>query len=110
MMTRFKLLCATLALTLALPLAALAGADELRDSGKVGERPDGLLGFVTTPDNTTRAEVDRINDARMDAYRRLARKEGVDVDAIRAIAGEKQINRLKPGQYFLSPSGGWVQK
>ncbi|MBL8629114.1 MAG: YdbL family protein, partial [Rhodospirillaceae bacterium] len=85
----------TVGLGTALPAAAV-DLDTARTQGLVGERPDGLIGAVqssVTPD--VKALVDSVNAARMREYRSIADKNGTPLDAVQAVAGEKQIEKAK---------------
>jgi uncharacterized protein YdbL (DUF1318 family) len=95
-------------LGVAMPAAAIE-LDQARSQGLVGERPDGLIGAVqssVTPD--VKALVDSVNAARMAEYRSIAQKNGTPLDAVQAVAGEKQIQKAKQnGWYSMSAGGSW---
>lgn len=110
--SRFKTLMLTLGLVTGLGVAMPAAAielDQARSQGLVGERPDGLIGAVestVTPD--VKALVESVNAARMAEYRSIAQKNGTPLDAVQAVAGEKQIQKAKANQWYsMSASGGW---
>src|SRR3546814_7894273 len=97
MMTRrwFSLLTLLAAATLVLPLlagpAAAQSLDELRASGKVGERYDG---FAEARDPAVAAQVKEINAKRTAIYQQQADKEGVplaEVGKVYAIGIVKQV-------------------
>ncbi len=105
---------AVFAAVMVLTLGAAAPAfaidlDEARSSGVVGERPDGLVGAVTPDANAEiRALVDNINKARLDAYRQLAQKEGTPLEAVQAVAGERQMQAAaRNGWYVMNAGGQW---
>ena len=79
--------------------------------GFLGERIDGLLGVVKadTPADI-RALADDINRRRRQEYARIAEREGVDVDAVAQLAGEKLIERAGSGEWVLGADGNWRQK
>jgi uncharacterized protein YdbL (DUF1318 family) len=95
-------------LAVAVPALAL-DLDQVRASGAVGERPDGLVGVVkgtATPD--VAALVETINRERLEAYKALAAKEGTQVTAVQAVAGEKQIAKARQnGWYWMDAGGAW---
>ena len=97
-----------LALGAASPALAI-DLDEARASGLVGERPDGLVGPVTADANAeVRALVENINRARLDAYRALAQKEGTPLEAVQAVAGERQMQAAaRNGWYVMDAGGRW---
>ena len=81
--------------------------DQARNQGAVGERADGLVGAVSTAADVAQL-VQSINDARMDDYRKIAAQQGTKVDAVQAIAGQKQVEKARAnGWYFMDASGSW---
>lgn len=72
--------------------AAAADLDQLRASGQVCERPDGLL-HANTGDAAVRQQVADINRQRLATYERLAREKGATVEQVRVVSGEKLIAR-----------------
>lgn len=114
-MIRRLLACLGLALALlASPLSpAVAGeADDLRATGLVGERPDGLMGLVdASAPASIQSRVQAVNNARLQLYRQRAASAGQSLDTYQAIAGQKIIqSSVKPGEYFMDASGRWVRK
>ena len=96
-------------------LAAPALANELddaRNSGAIGERPDGLVGPVNSnAPAQILSLVENVNRARMDSYRDLAQREGARIEAVQAVAGERQIEKaVRNGWYVMDPSGSWRQR
>ena len=83
--------------------------DEARTQGLVGERPDGLIAAVpSTASTDIAALVAEINKARLDSYKQLAAKDGVPVEAVQAIAGEKLMGRARTsGWYVMNSAGQW---
>ncbi|HFD16193.1 MAG TPA: DUF1318 domain-containing protein [Rhodospirillales bacterium] len=109
---RRVLVAATVALLLApsLPSWALSLA-EAKAKGWVGERADGYLGLVDPKaPAAARALVEEVNAKRRKAYEAIARKNGVPVEAVAAIAGEKAIAKTPPGQYVMGTDGRWRRK
>lgn len=116
--TRRKLLLAGLGLALATSPFALAArlamaqdlASAKRD-GLLGERIDGFVGVVTAdaPANI-RALADDINGRRRQEYARIAEREGIAVEAVAQLAGEKLIDRASRGEWVVGADGRWRQK
>ena len=104
-----------LGLPLTLILALLAGPalaidlESAKRQGLVGEQPDGYLGTVRqTPEA---AELVRsVNQQRRQSYQDLAKRNGVSVDSVSALAGGKLVERAAPGEYVRSASGQWQRK
>lgn len=83
--------------------------DQARSQGLVGERPDGLVGAVSSNAATdVAAMIAEINAARLDSYRRLSAKDGAPVEAVQAIAGEKLTSKAREnGWYVMGTDGRW---
>jgi uncharacterized protein YdbL (DUF1318 family) len=97
-----------LAVMLALPGAAFAlDLNAARNQGLVGERADGLIGAVTKSSEAD-ALVKSVNAERMKSYREIAAKEGTKLDAVQAIAGEKQVQKAREnGWYYMDAGESW---
>jgi uncharacterized protein YdbL (DUF1318 family) len=91
---------------------AKAAVDSAKAAGVVGEQSDGYLGFVKpSGDAGLKAAVAEINAGRAQLYREAAARNGVTPEAAGASAFEQVVkSRLKPGEYYRAPGGGWVQK
>ena len=110
----------TLLISMSLALAAFAFApaasagdpviDAAISSGTVGERIDGYLGVVGTADATTVRKVQDINNRRRAVYEQTARDNNTTEQIVAQLAGEKQIAKLKPGQFYMNDSGVWQSK
>jgi uncharacterized protein YdbL (DUF1318 family) len=110
----------TLLISISLALAAFAFAppasagdpviDAAISSGTVGERIDGYLGVVGTADATTVRKVQDINNRRRAVYEETARENNTTVQIVAQLAGEKQIAKLEPGQFYMDDSGVWQSK
>ena len=85
-------------------------AEQLKQAGVAGERPDGYLGLV---DNNASAAVKKniedINRKRRQKYQSLADKNGTQRAVIEKLSGTKLIDRTPKGQYVMS-GGKWVRK
>lgn len=107
---------ATVGLSAGAALAQTAQAKALVDAAKakgvVGERNDGLLGFVVeTADPALEAAVNEINAGRSQLYRQAAARNNVTVAAAGAAAFTEVVStRLRSGEYYQSSTGAWVQK
>jgi uncharacterized protein YdbL (DUF1318 family) len=91
---------------------AKATVDSAKAAGVVGEQADGYLGFVKGgADAGVTAAVAEINAGRSQAYQNVASQNGVSPAAAGAAAFEQVVkSRLKPGEYYRAPGGGWTQK
>src|SRR5690606_11895472 len=119
-MKRHKFLASIVALAAAVSLSGAAMAqsaqskalvDTAKSQGVVGEQADGFLGFVGGGgDAAVRAAVAEINAGRAQLYRDVAARNGVTVAAAGASAFEQVARtKLKPGEYYRQPDGGWVR-
>lgn len=113
----FRILIAALALT-ALGATTLIPAsaggpviDQAQRDGLVGERIDGYLGLVDqNADADIRRRVNEINAQRRTLYGQLARREGVPVEQVARLTGEKQIQKAARGEFVMRDDGRWTRK
>lgn len=101
---------APLMLVLVFSLQALAlNLDTAKRRGLIGEQPNGYLGVVkATPDAVEL--VSEVNKKRRRAYERIAEKNGITVEQVERLAGQKAIEKTVGGHYIKTPSGQWVRK
>ncbi|EGT4382772.1 YdbL family protein [Cronobacter malonaticus] len=104
-----SLLVVMLALLLASPVSYALTLDEARAQGRVGETFTGYLAPVAQ-DAETVALVARINQARAESYRDVAQQNGLPVDEVAKMAGQKLVARSKPGEYVRGINGQWMKK
>ena len=78
-----------------------------RSSGAVGEKPDGYLGFPTSPSAATRALVKDLNIKRKAAYTRKAQATNSTVEQFAFTSGCNLIMRTTPGEKYQAPDGSW---
>ena len=113
-MTRWLMVLAlALGIGLATPAPSYAQAllEAAKQSGLIGERPDGLVGFVAgSIPADVRTMVDQINAQRMRRYNQVAQTNGAPIDNVQAVAGRQLMDRTPAGQYVLSASGQWIRK
>lgn len=113
MMKRSAVLAVVLILfALSFGTAAVAAdaLDELRKSGAVGERYDGLLVLRSQNDAAARAVVDQINAKRSAIYEAQAKKQGAAVKEVGKVYALEIVAKAIPGTWFLGEDGKWVQK
>ena len=85
-------------------------ADQLKQAGVAGERPDGYLGLVDPhASDAVKQNIKDINRKRRQKYQSIADKNGADRAVIEKLSGTKLIERALAGQYILS-GGKWVRK
>ena len=111
MITTNRLAKLTLPLLMLFAVAAL-GADlnQAKRDGLVGERADGYLGLVVAsapPD--VAALVADINAKRKAQYERIAKQNGITIDQVQALAGQKAVEKTRAGDWILV-NGGWKRK
>lgn len=90
------------------PLLALT-LEEAKTKGLVGEKSNGYLGVVAEGHAGVQALVSDINQKRHQAYQEIASREKANLKAVETLAGEKAIEKTKPGN-FIESSGGWIKK
>lgn len=100
-------LCGSLMLASA-PLYALTLADA-RIQGLVGETLNGYLAPVSQ-NNEVLTLVNDINAARLQHYQQIAEKNGLKIDDVAQLSGQKLVERAKPGEYVRGINGQWLRK
>ncbi|MDA8480007.1 YdbL family protein [Citrobacter sp. Awk 4] len=83
--------------------------NEARTQGRVGETLNGYL-VALKNDAQTQALVKKINEARNASYQQLAETNHIPVDQVAKMAGQKLVERAKPGEYVQGINGKWMQK
>jgi uncharacterized protein YdbL (DUF1318 family) len=111
---------ATLALTAAalaltgLAAPALAQRDPAyeaaRQTGKVGEKPDGYLGIVAGGDAALQKIVNDINIKRRALYAQKAQAANATLEEYALTAGCVAIARTAPGEKYQTPDGKWMTR
>jgi uncharacterized protein len=82
-----------------------------RESGLVGEKTDGYLGFVTSPSPAIRALVEDINIKRKAAYAKEATANGATIEEMAFRNGCRLIaERTVPGEKYQTPTGAWATR
>lgn len=90
------------------PVFALS-LEEAKTKGLVGEKSTGYLGAVDPANPEAQALAEEINKKRRQAYQDIARRDGASVSTVESLAGEKAIEKTRPGNYVEGP-GGWMKK
>lgn len=82
---------------------------DAKEQGLIGEQTNGLLGII---ESSTEVEVlvQTINEGRLAKYAQIAKKNGLTVDQVSVLVGEKAIKKTPAGQYIQNGSGQWVVK
>ncbi len=82
-----------------------------RQTGLVGEKADGYLGFVVPPSAAIRALVEDINIKRKAAYSKEALANGATVEEMALRSGCRLIaERTVAGEKYQTPSGQWMTR
>lgn len=99
-----------LIITLMLSFSVFAlDLSDAKQQGLVGERMDGLLGVVKASQEVTEL-VNSINAQRLELYKQIAEKNGMTLEQVSVLAGEKAITKTPKGEYIQNSSGQWVKK
>jgi uncharacterized protein len=104
-------------LTAGVALGCLLGAqpvfalslEEAKTKGLIGEQTNGYLGVVVAGNAEAQAVVNDINQKRRQAYQDIARRDGTNLSTVETLAGEKAIEKTKPGNFVEGPRG-WIKK
>jgi hypothetical protein len=82
-----------------------------RESGLVGEKTDGYLGFVSSPSPAVKALVDDINIKRKAAYAKEATANGATIEEMAFRNGCRLIGeRTVAGEKYQTPTGAWAER
>jgi uncharacterized protein YdbL (DUF1318 family) len=107
MMKATKLITAVAALGMAFSAFALT-LDDAKGQGLVGETEAGYLAAVSS-NAQVQALISDINAKRKAKYQQLAKKNGISLSQVEALAGKKAIEKTDKG-HFVQVNGRWVKK
>ncbi|MCF6435867.1 MULTISPECIES: YdbL family protein [Pseudoalteromonas] len=102
-----KLLVTFTALSMAFSAWALS-LDSAKNQGLVGETASGYLAAVSS-NAQVQALIDDVNAKRKAKYQQLAKKNGISLSQVEALAGKKAIEKTAKGHY-VKVNGSWVKK
>lgn len=91
------------------PLAMALDLASAKTQGLVGEQPNGFLGVIKATPEAVELAAD-INAKRRAAYEEIARKNGITLEQVANLTGQKAIEKAAPGVYVQTPDGQWVKK
>nr|EIO8236941.1 YdbL family protein [Salmonella enterica] len=98
-----------LTLSLLTPSLWALTLDEARTQGRVGETLNGYLVALKNDAETQKLVLD-INHARRASYQQLADSNHLPVDEVAKMAGQKLVERARPGEYVQGINGKWMRK
>ncbi|EBG8152026.1 DUF1318 domain-containing protein [Salmonella enterica subsp. enterica] len=98
-----------LTLSLLTPSVWALTLDEARTQGRVGETLNGYLVALKNDAETQKLVLD-INHARRASYQQLADSNHFPVDEVAKMAGQKLVERARPGEYVQGINGKWMRK
>ncbi|HCH9096516.1 TPA: YdbL family protein [Salmonella enterica] len=98
-----------LTLSLLTPSVWALTLDEARTQGRVGETLNGYLVALKNDAETQKLVLD-INHACRASYQQLADSNHLPVDEVAKMAGQKLVERARPGEYVQGINGKWVRK
>ncbi|ESE84776.1 YdbL family protein [Salmonella enterica] len=98
-----------LTLSLLTPSVWALTLNEARTQGRVGETLNGYLVALKNDADTQKLVLD-INRARRASYQQLADSNHLPVDEVAKMAGQKLVERARPGEYVQGINGKWIRK
>ncbi|EIL1354133.1 YdbL family protein [Salmonella enterica subsp. enterica serovar Enteritidis] len=98
-----------LTLSLLTPSVRALTLDEARTQRRVGETLNGYLVALKNDAETQKLVLD-INHARRASYQQLADSNHLPVDEVAKMAGQKLVERARPGEYVQGINGKWMRK
>lgn len=81
-----------------------------RAAGKVGEMPNGYLGFVVAPSADLKRLVDDLNIRRKAVYAERAQAQHATVEEYAFTTGCKLIAATQAGEKYQAPDGNWMTR
>ena len=104
------LLVLALVATLTDAPAQAQSLQDLRASGAVGERYDGLLELRDPGASGAKRVVNKVNGERRQIYEKDAAAKGVPMTEVGKIYATKIWRKVPNGTWLLDERGGWRQK
>ncbi len=98
-----------LTLSLLTPSVWALTLDEARTQGRGGETLNGYLVALKNDAETQKLVLD-INHARRASYQQLADSNHLPVDEVAKMAGQRLVERARPGEYVQGINGKWMRK
>ena len=89
--------------------ARLPEINQLKSSGVVGERSDGLLAFVTGVSKKA-ALVNGENSDRKKVYAAIAKQQGTTVEVVGKRRALQIFQKAKPGTWLYNAQRSWFKK
>lgn len=80
-----------------------------KSQGLVGETPSGYLEAVKKPSAEVKTLITTVNSKRKAKYQEIASRNKTDIKAVEKLAGEKAMQKSKPGSY-IKQGGSWKKK
>ncbi len=100
-----------IAVLLALAPASAQTLNQLRQSGVVGERFDGLAVLREGgASSNARAVVKQVNKKRRQLYGKRAKQQNAPIDQVGRVFAKKILGKAPKGTWFLEESGRWRRK
>lgn len=107
---RFFFMAVWMTLT-SLSLAQSADLESAKAAGLIGEKRDGLIGFVVdNPPAALVTLIENVNRQRQARYEEIARENGVPVIEVAKLAYLRAVENTRSGHYVEDASGRWVRK
>ena len=78
-----------------------------RSAGKVGEKVDGYLGFVTPPDAGLKSVIADLNIRPRALYADKAKATNATIEEYSLTSGCLLIRNTVPGEKYQAPDGSW---
>ena len=79
-------------------------------TGTVGERYDGYLGYTAGADERIRREVGAVNIKRRSLYTGLAQRRGATVQEVGIAAGCELLASVRTGGAYMLSDGAWRRR
>lgn len=84
--------------------------DDLRQSGAIGERFDGLLVVRDSGNASAKSVAAQVNGQRKEIYASRATQQGVSAEDVGKVYAAQILEKAPAGTWFQRADGSWVQK
>ncbi|GKX54567.1 hypothetical protein SOASR030_06790 [Leminorella grimontii] len=84
----------------------------LQDAKRQGLVGETLSGYLAPVNESAQAKefADKINQARLEQYKKVAEQNGLRTEDVAKMAGKKLIDRAPSGEYVKGINGLWLKK
>ncbi|MBX2858423.1 MAG: YdbL family protein [Cellvibrionaceae bacterium] len=111
MNTKISIIALLVSLLVLSPAGFALDLQQAKNQGLVCEKVNGYLGYRKgSASAEVKALVGDINAKRKMKYAQISAKQGVSLDVVEKLAGQKAQNKTKPGHFIQTADGKWKKR